>query len=431
MSNCQNFIEKHLPRGSFRRNVITLMSGTALAQLITIATYPIISRLYNPDDFGFFGLFTSLALILSAISAFRYEQAIPLPEKDEDAVTITKASLFMVFLFSFVLFLILIFFNKEIARLLKAHSFSNLLLLLPVSILALGLYQTLSYWATRKKQFKILSTSRFAQSASSSAYQVSVGFFSATSFNLTFGQIIGQVIATLSLARYIYKKEGSKFLLSSKLDRYRTLLVKYREFPLFATIANLILNLSTQLPTILLFHFFTAQTVGFFTVSQKIISLPITLISNTTSQVYYQEASKQYHQNKNKLQSSFLRTFGFLFLIGLLISLFLLFAPSIFYFVLGDKWLEAGVFARYMALYLAIQFGASAVSPILNVLRRQDINFLWQTFRFFLTSGGIIAGGFYHSPRSSIFLFSLANLLSYLVLFFLMWYYLKKECLSS
>jgi len=411
--------------------VVTLMSGTALAQLITVATYPIISRLYNPDDFGFFGLFTSLALILSSISAFRYEQAIPLPKEEEDAVIITKASTFLVFLFSLVLLGVLILFNQEVSRILKAPSFSQLLLLLPLSVLALGLYQTLNYWSTRKKQFKILATSRFAQSASSSAYQVSAGFFSASPFNLTFGQIIGQIIAVFSLGRFISQKEKEKFFSPVNFQKYRSLLMKYKEFPLFATIATLILNFSTQLPTVLLFQFFTAKTVGFFTVSQKIISLPSILISNTTSQVYYQEASRQYYTNKDKLQSSFLKTFAFLFLIGLLISVCLLFGPLIFGFALGVKWLEAGIFARYMALYLAIQFGASAVSPILYVLRKQDINLFWQILRFLLTSGGIVAGGLYHSPRLSILLFSLANLFSYLVLFGLMLYYLKKECLSS
>lgn len=431
MENNLSQIDKILPKGSFRRNVITLMSGAALAQFITIATYPIISRLYTPKDFGFFGLFTSLALILSSISALRYEQAILLPKEDENGVKLTKASAFIVTFFSLLNFLILLFFKNQIAQLLKAPSFSNILLLLPLSVLALGLYQVLNYWVSRKKQFKIMATSRFAQSATSSAYQVPAGFFSATPFNLTFGQILGQIIACANLLTYVLKREKEIFSKRFPLSDYQRLLSKYREFPLFATIATFILNLSTQLPTVLLFQFFTAQTVGFFAVSQKIITLPSILISNTTSQVYYQEASKQYHLDKSKLQNAFLKTFSFLFFIGLLISIFLLFGPGIFRFVLGEKWLEAGIFARYMALYLAVQFGASAVSPILNVLRKQDVNLYWQTSRFFLTSAGIVIGGFYQSPRLSILLFSAANLISYIALFILMFYYLKKECASS
>ncbi len=428
-----NFIKinKILPRGSFRRNVVTLMSGAALAQFITLATYPIISRLYTPKDFGFFGLFTSLALILSSISALRYEQAILLPKEDEDGVKLTKAASLIVISFSLFTFLILIFFKNQVAQLLKAPSFSNILLLLPLSVLALGLYQVLNYWASRKKQFKILATSRFAQSFASSAYQVPAGFFSATPFNLTFGQILGQIIAFVNLLNYVLKREKKIFFKHFPLDDYQKLLSKYREFPFYATFATFILNLSTQLPTVLLFQFFTAQTVGFFAVSQKIITLPTTLISNTTSQVYYQEASKQYHLDKSKLQNSFLKTFSFLFLIGLIFSILLLFGPAIFHFFLGEKWLEAGTFARYMAIYLAVQFGASAVSPILNVLRKQNVNLYWQAFRFIFTSGSIIIGGFYQSPRLSILLFSVANLISYIALFALMSYYLRKECTTT
>jgi len=41
-------------QNTFRKNVITLMMGTTIAQALPLAFMPIITRLYTPDDFGVF-----------------------------------------------------------------------------------------------------------------------------------------------------------------------------------------------------------------------------------------------------------------------------------------------------------------------------------------------------------------------------------------
>ena len=38
--------------GEFFKNVITLISGTTVAQIISLAIYPALSRMYTPEDFG-------------------------------------------------------------------------------------------------------------------------------------------------------------------------------------------------------------------------------------------------------------------------------------------------------------------------------------------------------------------------------------------
>ena len=47
-------------KSEFAKNVITLISGTAIAQALSLIFSPIISRIYNPEDFGFFAIFMSV-----------------------------------------------------------------------------------------------------------------------------------------------------------------------------------------------------------------------------------------------------------------------------------------------------------------------------------------------------------------------------------
>ena len=73
-------------KSEFTKNIVTLMTGTAIAQAIPIAISPILTRIYKPEDFGVFALFLAISSILATVVNGRYELAIMLPKKDEDAI---------------------------------------------------------------------------------------------------------------------------------------------------------------------------------------------------------------------------------------------------------------------------------------------------------------------------------------------------------
>lgn len=60
-------ITKLKPKSEFSKNVLTLITGTTIAQAIPIAISPILTRIYTPEDFGVFALFVSLVGFISVI----------------------------------------------------------------------------------------------------------------------------------------------------------------------------------------------------------------------------------------------------------------------------------------------------------------------------------------------------------------------------
>ena len=68
----------------FAGNVLKLFAGSALAQGLYVLVAPVLARLYDPADFGLHSIFISIAGVLSTISCLRYENAIVLPEEDEE-----------------------------------------------------------------------------------------------------------------------------------------------------------------------------------------------------------------------------------------------------------------------------------------------------------------------------------------------------------
>ncbi len=109
MSVLSKFTNKLQDR--FLRNVITLMTGTTLAQVIGFITIPIITRLYSPEQFGSYQNFTTLISVIMVIACLRYEQAIVLPEQKKDAYHLFVLSLIMTFITSAVVLLLCIIFK--------------------------------------------------------------------------------------------------------------------------------------------------------------------------------------------------------------------------------------------------------------------------------------------------------------------------------
>ena len=75
------------------KNVAVLASGTAMAQVLTVLAYPILMRLYDPDDFGLFALFGALNMTFVAVASGRYELAIVMAKTEEEAANILALTL--------------------------------------------------------------------------------------------------------------------------------------------------------------------------------------------------------------------------------------------------------------------------------------------------------------------------------------------------
>ena len=78
----------HVAQSAFVRNVMVVMTGTAVAQVIGFALSPVVSRLYTPSDFGVFGSFGAVAGVIAAAATLEYTQAIMLPKSRADALNV-------------------------------------------------------------------------------------------------------------------------------------------------------------------------------------------------------------------------------------------------------------------------------------------------------------------------------------------------------
>ena len=68
-------------KSDFVKSVLTLMTGTAIAQLIAYLVYPVLTRIYSPADIGELGVYTRLVAFIAAFATARYELTLPLQNR--------------------------------------------------------------------------------------------------------------------------------------------------------------------------------------------------------------------------------------------------------------------------------------------------------------------------------------------------------------
>jgi O-antigen/teichoic acid export membrane protein len=74
-----------LPKSPFIKHVFTLVAGNAIAFIIPVLLYPALSRIFTPEDYAVYGLYVAVFSFLEIASAGRYDFAVVIPEKDDDA----------------------------------------------------------------------------------------------------------------------------------------------------------------------------------------------------------------------------------------------------------------------------------------------------------------------------------------------------------
>lgn len=365
-----------LPQSIYARNVLTLMTGTTLAQAIPIAISPILTRLYSPEEFGRFALYMAVTMIASVLVTGRYELAIFLPRQDRAALHIAALAITLSMVISAVLLLIVLFFAHPIAALLGDAALAPWLYWAPVSILLVGVYQSLNYWSNRKAHYKRLAISRTVQSGSAAMAQLSSGYAGGAA-GLVAGQITGQVLATGVMARLIWREDHA-LIRALRPMRCLALSKRYINFPKYLIVAHGFNTASSQMPVLLLGALFSTSAAGFFTLTQRVMAAPMSLIASALSDVFRQEASQAYIHQGNCLVI-YRETFKRLLIISVLpFFVFFLIAPDVFSFIFGAQWRVAGEYAQILTLKFFFDFVVGPLSAMFMIAEKQRLDLLWQ-----------------------------------------------------
>jgi lipopolysaccharide exporter len=402
---------------SFTGDVIKIASGTTLAQALSILITPIITRIYGPEAFGLYALFIAITSIVGVVACLRYELAIMLPKKEEEAANLLAASLVFSVLISILMFPLIYFVGKPFTILINSVKLEPYLWFAPFSILLSGFFLAFNYWNSRTKHFGRLSIARVASSLSQNGSQLASGLAGhVTGGSLVLGYIIGIAVSSLTLGAQIWKDNGSLMVKSISCKNILLGLKRYKNFPIFDTWSALLGTASAQLPTFLLSAFFSPVVVGYYALGMMALQLPASLIGGAVSQVFFQRAAEA--KREGKLAGVVESTVLHLGMLGVYPFLLLsLIGKEVFTVVFGQSWAEAGIYAQILSLMILITFISSPISTLFSVLEKQGPSLIFNIIFVPVRIAALVAGGLVGSARISVILFASMGIISYTMVF--------------
>jgi O-antigen/teichoic acid export membrane protein len=406
---------------NFFRAIGVLAGSTAAAQVLTIAASPVLTRLYTPTDFGILAFYSSVLSMITVIAALCYEIAIPLPEDEETAANLLGLALITILVVSIATGLFIFLGGDRLVSIVRGGYEDTYLRLLPISVLGVGTYQALVYWALRKKNYAVVAKTNLVQSMMQVSTQVCGGLLHLGSLGLIIGDTLGRASGGTFIARLAWKQSANDFKLITCAGIWKAA-KKYKTFPLVSSWASLLNTIGRQITPILLTSLYGVETAGLFLIGQKMIGLPSTLVSRAVSQAYIAEASCLHRTaSLRELKKLFLRISGNLFRWGLLpIGILAIIGPNVFEFIFGAKWVLAGEYVRYIAPMILLQFIVTPLSQTLIMMEKQMLQGIWDLCRVILVFLGFYVSYIYDLQASTaIMIYGVVMSVMYGVLFYL------------
>jgi len=349
------------------RNLLAAGGGAAAGQMVAVAFAPLITRLYSPEVFGLQGLFLSLVSLLSPAIALRYPMAIVIAADDAEAHHIALLAAGIAFGLSCLLGLMLLVLQGPILMLPGAQALGPLIWFLPLAVFCVALQNVAEFRAARLGRFGRMGAASVAQSFIANLARVLGGLFA---------PVAGILVAITALAPALHAA-----LLAQRPGAARApinwresaaLLRRYRDFPIYRVPTDMLNSATQSVPVILLAMLHSPAAAGFYVLARSVVNLPSNIIGAAVGNVLYARFAELARQNRPLWPMLMRATLALMALAPVIIALAWR-APDAFAALFGENWREAGDYARWIAIWVAMMIANVPTTRIVPVIGFQNL----------------------------------------------------------
>ena len=283
----------------FFKNLLKIFSGSIAIQIINFISIPIIIRIFPKDVIGLRDLFLSLIGTIAIISTLHYELAIILPKFDEDADDVFFLSLICLLISTTFLTMFSILFAHPLFKLLNAERIASFYYIVIVASFLKGLQSIVQHYLLRLKKFGKFSKANIAEIAVEKVTSALIGLSFPTFITFGIASSIGLVVSIIYNLSLIIK--SIKSINKTTFKKIWNQAVLYKKFALFDGILVFITSFSVQLPVYMFSAQYGLEVVAAYSYAHKLVNLPLTLVSQAVSKVYFTEAAVIYRKSSKEL----------------------------------------------------------------------------------------------------------------------------------
>ena len=355
------------------RNTSVLLSGNILAQIITLAAYPIISRIYSPDEMGTLNLFVSIFAILVLLANAEYQNVLVFHKEEKDLPSVLALCLGTVALVS-TLVLLTVPFSSEIASLFGAEDLSSWYFLMPIYVAATALWSICDSLVLRKKLFKYISIYLVLLAFYNVSLKILLGNLGWSTAGLIISAVSGSVLILLAVCLYA---QGKDKLFSSLGTRptwgsILSIAKEYIKFPKYSLSRKMLNQFSMSLPIFLLSAHFGMTEIGLYSMGLLLAHTPINVACGSLYKIMFRFVSEKVW-NGDKILPVIKKYIASVLMVGIpSFALLFFILPDITAILLGDEWRISGHYIRLMLPWLLAFTIADVIDFLPQIFKKQE-----------------------------------------------------------
>ena len=391
-----------------------------IAQLGLLVISPFLSRIYNPSDLAIASIFYTVTSILGSTSTLSLENSILIEQEDKKIINGFYLSLASCFVFS--LLLILFPYKSTLLNLIIDFNFENkfIIYLFPLSVILLGIYNSLRLLVIRSSQYNILGVSRIIIGILIPLLSIIFGINSFSYKGIIYSYLIGLFTVNLYILIGLFFKNKIQFKklnfqIIGRLFSNHSKLIKWT-MP-----SNLVSNFTASLPILFIGHFYGSELLGKYELAYRAIYFPLGIMISSFKDIFKEKITQEILKYGNCINTfnsfiNILIRIAIFFLLPILIVF-----PFCFQFVFGEQWAEGGYLIQIMFLLICINFISSPLSITLIVCNRQKSDFIWQAAFCLTTSLSFLIPNYIFNLdiKSCLFIYSTISFCLYLIAIYL------------
>ncbi len=398
------------------KNGATLLSGTVIAQGIVFLTYPIVARLYTPEDFGMYTLILSYIDIFVILCTGRYEQALMMARNETEIWALTKLCRRVSLMVSACILLGtgIVFFMGGIEE--KTHALGALIFFIPLLVFFTARYKIYSAVFNKYKAFKQIAFSDVVGNVSGTLLKIVFGCAHLWRTGLPLATLLGRILGNFNYGWKLRQIAQPKIL----RPQWYAVARQYKNFPLYSMPKDFINSFSANLPFLLLAMYFDASYLGLFAMALTFTFRPVSLLNSAYERILYERVSSKF-LNRQPFSRDIYRFLGlnYAVFVPLFCAVFI-FAKPIFIFILGAEWGESALYFRYLLPWVLVMLSSSSLSFIPNIFSTQRTEVILYIILFVIRLGVLFLGIYFRDFVLAIALFCIVGVLFTLSL--LGWY---------
>lgn len=406
----------HILETPFFRNIFKLSASSIVVMGLSIISTPILSRLFSPEAYGEWGVFSSVSMILSSFIFFSYENAIVKTNNKEELPKILWLcilSSLLVILLTVLVFGVGRFF--EIEFFVEYPSLTLLVVFLIINSFDV-LFTNIS---NRYSRYNTMTVAGMIMGVSQPLSRVLFGLVPVAG-----GLIYGNILSIAAKVSYYYIRTKEilfkDFFKTVPLKEIEQTAKQYKKFPLYDAPARMIEFVIGNIVIIVLSVFFELEEIGCFSMISQLVQAPLILMGSSMSTVFFKDVAEVVNESNQMMQVT-RRTAKVCFLMAFVSSIFfVLGGDRLIVLFLGHKWALAGDMSLCLTIFSIPVILSEPLLPIFKVLDKQNLRFWLNLANLVLSVGALLLGAYViHNILVVLILYSL----SYAFLRFIMFRY--------